>query len=164
MKQKADFSFSSDEILLHSHVVIKVNSRRKYNVVNYDNNYHHRQDYGAFMEATREKLLSGKNKFRNENENDLLCPFVTFAFFALCGHNVEPRRMEKNKKNHFIMKPLLFSHLNGELLIEVKVLICCLSGTSVNDGNGPACVDPLTLFTYLANKSFAVLVRWFFIG
>lgn len=57
--------------------VIKVNSQRKYNVVNYDNN--HRLAYGAFMEneVSREKLLSGRIILWNENYSS----FVVFASF-----------------------------------------------------------------------------------
>lgn len=106
-------------------------------MVNYDNNSHHRH-HRTVMEhlwkATREKLLSGKNNFRNEN--DLLLPIcITFAvFFRYAG----TEKNDEGKKNHFIIMPLLFCyvlsffshfsallhHLNGELLIEVKELIC----------------------------------------
>lgn len=54
--------------------------------------------------ATREKLLSGKNNFRNEN--DLLLPICITFFFLLCGHRENDK---EGKKNHFIIMLLLFS-------------------------------------------------------
>lgn len=52
--------------------------------------------------ATREKLLSGKNNFRNEN--DLLSPFVTFVLLPLVARYAGTASETKKKKtrNHFI--------------------------------------------------------------
>lgn len=112
-------------------------------MVNYDNNYATAAIMEHLWKTTREKLLSGKNNFRNEN--DLLLPIcnVCDIFFPLCCFAMRVQQRgdgrEKNgvggeseKENLFIIMLLLFPlflHLNGELLIEVRALICCLCST-----------------------------------
>lgn len=103
--------------------------------------------------ATREKLLSGKNNFRNEN--DLLLPIcITFFFFAMRAQGKWWRRKEESFHYNAptvlslcLRSPALLRHLNGELLIEVKELICWSrsgekkekEGHSVNYNSGLHC-------------------------
>lgn len=55
--------------------------------------------------------------------------FVTFAaafFFAMREHDDEEDGTTKRKSFHYNVPTVPSSvHLNGELLIEVKALICC---------------------------------------
>lgn len=69
------------------------------------------------MESDERKIAEWK-----ENENDLLLPIYLYnvcSFFSLCGQ----RRRTKEESFHY-NAPRCPGHLNVELLIEVKELIC----------------------------------------